>query len=319
MISPQLLKKRIGGIKNVNQITSAMELVAATKMRRAQETALNSRPYALSALEMLADISEGLAMELDNSKIFQSSLLEKRTIKSTMIVLIAADKGLAGPFNGAVFKKLENFLENTDSKNGPEFTYLAVGQRAADYLKRKRADIVAQFTKFGDVFKYAEIEPLAAQLVRGYEDKKWDRVIVFSTNFLSALRQEVIMRQLLPIDVVKIRETVQELVPETGRYAELRRSLIEARPARPQEFLIEPSPEIAINALLPLLFKMQIYHIILEANASEHSARRLAMKNATDNASKLISELTLEYNRSRQAIITKEISEITSTAAALQK
>ena len=113
--------------------------------------------------------------------------------------------------------------------------------------------------------------------------------------------------------------TVEELVPETGRYAELHRSLMEARPKRPLEYAIEPSPEIALKNLLPLLLKMQVYHIILEANVSEHSARRLAMKNASDNASKLISELTLAYNRSRQAVITKEITEITSGAAALKK
>lgn len=315
MISPQALKKRISGIKSVKQITSAMELVAATKMRRAQETALNSRGYAFSALELLANLYESLAAERNDTETAFSPLLEKRPVKKTLILLAAADKGLAGSFNGAVFKKLEQFM----AKDAAPAIFVAVGQKSVEYIKRRQFPLEAQFTKYGDIFNYDGIIPLANILIDGYEKKKWDRVIVFSTHFLSALKQEVVMRELLPVDVKKIRETVEELVPETGRFSQLRRSLIENRPAHPAEYLIEPSRESVLRELLPLLLKMQVYHIILEANASEHSARRVAMKNATDNAGELIHDLTLQYNRSRQAIITKEITEIVGAASALQK
>lgn len=321
MASLQNIKKRLQGIGSINKMTKAMELVAATKMRRAQEAALASRPWALSALEILANLLQSLeepeTQKLDLSKF---PLLAPRKVKKTAVLLIAADKGLAGSFNSAVFKKFEKFLErNRDEVADDEITYLAVGQKAVDYLKRRGFPAEAQFTRFGDIIQLSEVEPLATVLHEGYASQRWDRLIVFSTNFRSALKQDVIERQLLPLSFEKIREIVAEIIPETGRFAQLRSQILEDRPAEPVQYVIEPSPAEALQRLLPLLFTMQLYHLILEANASEHSARRMAMKNATDNASELIEDLTLLYNRTRQAVITKEITEITGTTAALNK
>ncbi len=316
MASIQDIKKRLGGIKSIKQMTSAMELVAATKMRRAQEAALSSRPYAFAALEILANLVESIG-EFNQSVTIP--LVTRRPVKKAAIFLVAADKGLAGAFNSSIFRKLETYLEENPAIMESDVAFVAIGQKAADYVRRKNFKLEARYTHFGDMAEYHEIEPLADLLLRGYTKETWDRVIVFSTHFVSTLRQEVLTRELLPIEFSKIRTTVEDIIPQTGRYAELRRSVLESRPARPIDYLIEPSPRETLEALLPLLFKMQIYHLILEANASEHSARRMAMKNASDNASDLISNLTLEYNRSRQAAITKEISEITGTAAALKK
>jgi len=319
MASLQHIKKRLEGIRGINQMTTAMELVAATKMRRAQEVALSSRPYAITALEILANLTESIASRNENEVMeLKRPLLDYRnTIKKTAVLLVASDKGLAGSFNSAVFKQFEKYLLENSAPSA-ELAYIAVGEKAYNYLHRKNVPIHAKFTKYGDVFRYEEIESLAELLRAGYAEHKWDRVLVFSTHFMSTLRQEVIVRQLLPIEVDKIRASVEEIIPEYGRYADFRKTIVAQRPARPVEYIIEPTREKALDALLPLLFKMQVYHLVLEANASEHSARRIAMKNASDNASELIDALTLQFNRSRQAAITKEIIEITGTAAALQ-
>jgi F-type H+-transporting ATPase subunit gamma len=322
MTSLQGIKKRLQGIRNINQMTSAMELVAATKMRRSQEAALSSRAYALTAFEILANLTESLTTAIADEalrlKVSDLPLLKERPVRRTAVVLVASDKGLAGAFNSAVFRKFEAYVA-AEHLDPSELSFIAIGQKAIDYAKRRNYTVSEQYTRQGDSIHLHEVEPIAQRLAAGYEAGTWDRVLVVSTHFMSTLRQDVFVRQLLPIDFAKIRATVEEIIPQTGRFSEMRRRLVESRPARPMEYIIEPSPEVALRHLLPLLFKMQVYHLILEANASEHSARRMAMKNASDNAGELIGELTREYNRSRQAAITKEIIEITSTAAALKR
>jgi len=310
--SLQNLKRRIGGVKNVNQITRAMELVAATKMRKSQELALNSRPYAYAALELLANLSSADGVSLP-------PLFEKRAVKKTALVLVTSDKGLAGAFNANVLKAFDRFLAaelNLQTTNYPlQTSYIAVGQKAANYLEKK-GKLRARFTRVGDFTTVEQVEPLAKLLVNGFLSGEWDRVIVFSMNFRSALLQEVVRRELFPIDVARLRETADELIPKTGRYSEYRRS--QELGARSQvDYIIEPSPEAILENLARHLILMQIYHLVLEANASEHAARRTAMKSASDNASELAGELSLQYNKSRQANITREIIEITAGAEAL--
>ncbi len=305
MESLQNLKSRTKAVRNVGQITKAMEVVSATKMRRAQEVALNSRPYAFKALDLLGKISESTPI--------QNPLLEKRDIKKTLLIIVASDKGLAGSFNAQVTKVAENFLKTRDTKNCPVIT---IGKKANAYSLRKKLEIVENISGAGDYATPSEIENIATTIIRGYENKDWDEVIAISTHFRTALKQEVLTRQILPVDIGKIKETVAEIIPETGRFSELRSELIEKNTAA-NDYLLEPSPEITISQLIPHLIKMQIYHLVLEANASEHSARRVAMKTASDNAEELVDDLTIVYNKARQAGITKELSEITSTQTAL--
>ncbi|MEY4731763.1 MAG: synthase gamma subunit [Candidatus Parcubacteria bacterium] len=309
--SLQNLKRRIGGVKNVNQITRAMELVAATKMRKSQELALNSRPYAYAALELLANLSAADGVSLP-------PLFERRTVKKTVLVLVTSDKGLAGAFNANVVKTFDRFISQ---ENIPDAAYIAVGQKAANYLEKKGA-LRAKFTRVGDYTAVEQVQPIAELLVHGFLSGEWDRVIVFSMNFRSALLQEVVRRELFPIDITRLRETADELIPKTGRYAELRKrgeiGLLAPRTGRQAtDYLIEPSPEAILTDLAQHLVLMQVYHLVLEANASEHAARRAAMKSASDNASELAGELSLQYNKSRQANITREIIEITAGAEAL--
>ncbi|OIP78196.1 MAG: ATP synthase F1 subunit gamma [Candidatus Portnoybacteria bacterium CG_4_8_14_3_um_filter_44_10] len=319
MESLQKTKNRISSAKNINQITKAMELVAATKMRKSQAIALSSRAYAYAALDFLANLSK-----LEEAVL--PPLLQKREIKKTAFVVVASDKGLAGSFNSSVFRTFEKYLvENKIDIFNDNYSFIAFGQKSANYLQRKKVKIANVFAKLGDFTQLSETRQLADFLSNGYLTKQWDRVLVFSMNFRTALRQEVLIRQILPVEFEVLKKTIKEIVPETGKFSELREnnntspspSSTEEGRSRIIDYLVEPSPEIVLKELAPHLIEMQVYHIILEANASEHAARRMAMKNASDNAEKLVGDLTLIYNKSRQAAITREIIEITAGAEVL--
>jgi len=318
MESPQNIKKRLKSVSNINKITKAMEMVAATKMRKSQEIALASRPYAFAALDFLATLSS-----LDRKL---PKLFEVREVKKVLFVLVSSDKGLAGAFNSSVFRKFEKHQkEYPASAKGSgvameEHLYLAVGEKAFNYLFKKGFSVIKKFVAVGDHTTPEQVRPLTEFLTEGYLQKKWDRVIVISTHFRSALKQEPHVRRVLPIDFDHIADTVKEIIPEHGKFADLmkehRISFVPDK-LKLKEYLIEPSPEKVLENLAGHLFFVQVYHLILEANASEHSARRMAMKTASDNASDLSEVLNLQYNKSRQSKITTEISEISAGAEAL--
>ena len=312
MESLQAIKSRRRAVQNIGQITKAMEVVSATKMRHAQETALASRAYAFLALEILGRVSANAPVT--------SPLMAARAIKTTALLLVASDRGLAGSFNTAVFRKAEEFLATDEFRNDPahRVVVVAVGRKAIRYAEKRRWDIAGRFEGFGDYADTEEVAPLTDLLIHGFADGSWDRVMAASTHFRTTLRQDPLTRQILPTDMAKIRETVDELIPEHGRFAELRKTREgNGRNVKPIEFIFEPSPAEALTALVPHLVRIQIYGLMLEANASEHSARRVAMKNASDNADDISGKLLLEFNKARQAAITKELIEITSTQSAL--
>ena len=296
-----------------------MELVAATKMRKSQEIALASRPYAFAALNLLANVSL-LKKNLPD-------LLKQRNVKKVLFVLVASDKGLAGSFNSSVFRKFEGHMQRDREKyKNEEHFFIAVGEKAFQYLSRKKYNVVKKFVQAGDYTTPEQIEPITNVIVDGYLKNpavggaSWDKVVIVSMHFASALRQEPHIRKALPIDFDGIQETVQEIIPQTGKFAELikEQNLNFVADKNITEYLIEPSPEMVLENLAKHLFFMQVYHLILEANASEHSARRLAMKTASDNASELGENLNLQYNKVRQAGITSQIIEIVSGSEALQ-
>lgn len=319
MESPQNIKKRLKSVSNINKITKAMELVAATKMRKSQEIALASRPYAFAALDFLATVSG-----LDSSKL--PELFKHRDIKRVLFVLVSSDKGLAGAFNSSVFRKFESHFakasrdEAAEKWQSEEHLYVAVGEKAFNYLSKKGLNVVKKFVSVGDYTLPEQVHPLTDFIIDGYLGKKWDRVVIISTHFRSALKQEAHVRRVLPVDFDHIKETVEQIIPERGKFADLiKEQQISFVPdkAKIKEFLIEPSAKEVLRKLADHLFFIQVYHLILEANASEHSARRMAMKTASDNASDLGEVLNLQYNKSRQSKITTEISEISAGAEAL--
>ena len=233
-----------------------------------------------------------------------------------MIVLVTSDKGLAGAFNSNVIRHFEKFLKTSGKNISKENDhFIAVGQKAAQYLE-KNMKVCEKFVRVGDYTTVEEVRPIAELIIKSFLDGECDEVILFSTHFRSALRQEVMQRKILPVSFESITATLNELVPEHGRFAEANQPL--ATSHQPLvEYLIEPSAEEVLDDLARHLVLMEIYHVILEANASEHAARRLAMKSASDNARDIVQELNLAYNKSRQAAITKELTEITAGAESL--
>lgn len=313
MESPQNIKKRLKSVKNINQITKAMELVSATKMRKSQQIALDSRPYAFAALDFLATLS---VLENKLPPLFET----RKTIKKVLFVVVASDKGLAGAFNSSVFKKFELHMKEDTQHVGEEKMFVAVGEKANAYLTKRNFKVLKKFVQAGDYTSPDQVAPLTEFIVKGYLAKDFDRVIIISTHFRSALKQEAHVRRILPIDFDHVADTIREIIPERGKFAELiKEHHISFVPEleKIKEYTIEPSPEKLLEKLAEHLFSMQMYHLILEANASEHSARRMAMKTASDNAKDLGNKLNLQYNKSRQSRITTEISEISAGAEAL--
>jgi F-type H+-transporting ATPase subunit gamma len=316
MESPQNIKKRLKSVANIGQITKAMELVSATKMRKSQQIALDSRPYAFAALDFLATLSV-----LEGHKL--PPLFEvRKNLKRVLFVLVSSDKGLAGAFNSSVFKKFEQHLKvHKKEWENEEHFYAAVGEKSFAYLQKRGFKVLQKFTSVGDFTTPEQVKPLADFIVKGYLEKDFDRVVIISTHFVTALKQEPHVRRILPIDFDHMAQTIKEIIPERGKFAELiKEHNINFVPDKKKlkEYTIEPSSEKVLAKLSEHLLFMQVYHLILEANASEHSARRMAMKTASDNAKDLGENLNLQYNKSRQSRITTEITEISAGAEALQ-
>ena len=307
MESAQNLKRRIRSVQNIGTITKAMELVAATKMRRSQELALTSRPYAYTALELLGILS-GM------KDVTMPDILTVRPVAKTAFVLMTSDKGLAGSFNSAVLRRFEAYVrENRIDLKDPQYSFIAIGQKAKSYLDRRGLNVIHSFVRVGDYTRMEEVVPIADAFIKGFLRHDFDSVMVFFTTFVTAIRQDAVVREFLPINYEKIKESIEETIPRAGRYSEYARSE-KFFEDKNREYLIEPTPTEVMAELAPKLLTIRIHHMILEANASEHSARRVAMKNASDNASELSENLNVEYNKSRQAAITNQIIEITSGA-----
>lgn len=290
MPSTRDIRRRIKSVKNTRQITKAMELVAASKMKKAQAAALAGRPYA----QLMADMLAALASRVDESA---HPFLVQREVKTRGILLFTTDKGLAGPLNANLFKVV------TEVK-GPA-KYVVIGRKGAQFLARTRRDMVADFN-VTDRVTFAEVKVAAEFLVKMYLEGTVDTVEVIYPRFKNTLVQEPTLRPLLPL--ANVKEFVAQLQADAGAR--------HTPGADTREMLFEPSAKQVLEALLPFYVNRYIYQIALSFKASEHSARMVAMKTAKDNATKLLGDLTLEYNKARQAAITQEILEIAAASFA---
>lgn len=313
MSSSKILKQRIKSVRNTSQITKAMEVVSATKMRKSQGFALNARPYAAASLEMLKNL-------LSRTPILPP-LLQPREVKKAALLVVTSDKGLAGALNANIIRKAEAWMDEQKKENLP-FTLIVVGKKARDYFTRRKAPIHESFISFGDYSTPEDTLPVAETMLKGFLEVTWDAADVVYTNFKTTLKQEAVLRKLLPVSQQGIEEMVAGILPERGRFAfggdTSEKYTSSLSRSYSYEYKFEPSAAEILNELVPQLIRMHIHHIILESNASEHSARMVAMKSASDNAKDLIGELTLEYNKSRQAGITRELTEITAGKEALE-
>lgn len=289
MSSARQVKQRIATAKNISKITKAMEMVSASKMRKAQEKALNARAYSQAIISSLHLLSE-------NSDASLHPLLKINQSGDHIAVIISTDRGLCGNLNQAMFKALINWKKTYE--NG---YVLAVGKKAIQFCQYYGIAIHAQFTNIEDNVSTSDITPISQMLINGYINNQYQTVTIFYTNFVNTLTQKPIRYQLLPLQSEKIKEDLTPI--DTNQHA---------------EYIFEPSSQEILNSLLPFYVENTIFQSFLESKASEHSARMVTMKNASDNAREVVSELQLISNKQRQASITSELLDITTATVSLQ-
>jgi len=279
------IKGRIKGVQSTHKITKAMEVVSSTKFKRYSALVGKARPYAQSLNDILANIAIGISNE-------KHPLFDGRDeVKKIGVIVMASDRGLCGSFNSNIMKQLEKIRAANPDK---EVSVIAIGKKARDYCKKRDIDVKAEYIQLIPETMFEKAKEISENIVEFYYENIFDEVHLIYAEFISALASEVKVKQLIPVER-KEKEASEKNEP----------------------YIFEPSAEAILSTLLPKYLNIEIYQAILENTASEHSARKQAMKNATDNAEDLMSNLTLQYNQARQAAITQEIAEIVGGAAAL--
>jgi F-type H+-transporting ATPase subunit gamma len=292
MPSTRDIRRRIRSVKNTAQITKAMQMVAAAKMRKAQQAALVGRPYAELMNSILAEAAPRIAG-------FEHPLMKTREVKKTGIILVSTDRGLCGALNGNLTREAAKLDKNTT-------IFISAGKKGAQFVARTKRQLAAEFT-YKDSPTFAEARAVSRFAQEMFLKGEVDAVDIMFTNFISTLVQQPKRIPFLPVG------TIKAVTAGVGAQAQ---ELPQAGP-RIDTFEFEPDEKTVLGALLPHSLNFQVHQILLEARASEHSARMVAMKNATDNAKQLIKDLTLEYNKLRQSNITKELLEIATAQMAV--
>ena len=290
MASPRELRRRIKSVKNTSQITKAMQMVAASKMRKAQQGALAGRPYAALMNTVLAEVTANIGD-------FKHPLLEKHHTGKRAVILISTDRGLCGALNSNLMREAAKLDKATT-------LYICAGRKGSQFIARTKRHLAAEFT-YKDTPQFSEARAIAKFAQELFTKGEVDGVDVLYTRFISTLNQKFELRPLLPVGELR--------AVEAGMNGDLKGATLERTGV---EYLFEPSAGEVLGTLLPHYVNYLVFQMLLEARASEHSARMVAMKNATDNAQQLIKDLTIEYNKMRQAAITKELLEIASAQMA---
>jgi F-type H+-transporting ATPase subunit gamma len=308
------IKRRIKSVHNTKKITKAMEMVSAAKMRRAISNVLATRDYANLAWATVLNLSETTDPQ-------NNPLLQKREVKKVALLVISSNRGLCGGFNASVtqkavasIKKHEKTVEQTD--------IITLGTKARDLLINQDYQVIADFEKQDVTLSAMEVSSVARMLVDDYAAGTYDKVMVAYTDYVSTIKQISRVKQLLPIEkeadeylgIVGESEGIQT----TKEFIKEKQERYLKKGEYQYEYLFEPNPEEVLKEMMPRLIEVQIYQAVLESDASEHSARMMAMRNASDAAVDMIDNLTLIYNQARQAAITQEIAEISSGKAALE-
>ncbi|MFA5935293.1 MAG: ATP synthase F1 subunit gamma [Patescibacteria group bacterium] len=298
-LSPRLIRRRIKSVANTRKITKAMELVAASKMRKSVQLALASRSYSKSAKEIVDDVR----VFVDPST--HPLLAGRKTSKSALVIVAASDRGLCGGFNAQLLKKSMEFLRGRGEK---DLKIVTVGKRAEAAVRRAGFPIIGAFEAISNAPSFERSRPVGDFAYKEFMAGRVDRVFMVYTDYRSAISVVPTVVQLLPIvPEDDIKDTIARTVDED-----------EEETFDEPDILFEPDPRSILDALLPRLLETRIYQGLLESSASEHSARMLAMRSATDNASDMLQDLTLTFNQARQAGITREISEISAGKAAIE-
>jgi F-type H+-transporting ATPase subunit gamma len=288
--SPREIRRRIRSVKNMSQITRAMEMVAASKMRRAQDRVTSGRPYSERLREVLGDLA---SLQLDADEMKKFPLLEQREVKRTMVILITPDRGLSGSLTTNILRRATQYIRNEAPGGNP--MVIAVGKKGRDFAARTDQDLVAEFIQIGDRPSLDDVRPIAQVAIHEFLEGHVDAVHILYPQFINTLTQRPEVLQLLPI------------------------TKPEGSPERAADYIFEPSSDDVLNQLLPRYVEINLYQAVLENVASFYSAQMVAMRNATDNAKELSDDLSLAYNKARQAQITNEVAEIAAGANAFRK
>lgn len=298
MPSTQQYRRRIRSVKNTRQITKAMEMVASVKMQRAVKAFQLERAYVQDTWNLLVNLG---AAENDS----KNPLLMVRPVKKVAVLVVSSDRGLCGSFNSDIFRKFRSYIEeNPDKISFENLDIVVIGRKGLDAINKYGiGNIVASFESQEKDVTFDKTTAASKLLIEGFEQKKYDKVLIIYSHFVSSLAQKPVIKQLLPVSEDHLD------TPE----------LWESRPVEEEkpEYLFEPGREEVLTQLLPQFLKTQVYGAILESNASEQSAQMVAMKSASDNAADLINDLQLTYNSIRQDSITREIAEISAGAESL--
>lgn len=290
------IKSKIKSIVRTRKVTKAMEAVSAVKMRKSQIRAVSGRPYATAALSVL----ERMSVSLSDVK---HPLTEKRPLKKVALIVVTSDKGLCGVLNSAVtreaYARAESFGLSKESVD-----IYAFGRKGAEFFDRRGYTIREKFENVSDDVTITDLAKASNDVASAFMDKAYDRVDVVYTNFKSTFEQEAVARTILPLSLEAVGQIVGGIIPEKGKFAEKERA------KGPSYYTVEPSPEAVLQSLIPRLVGVLFYHALLESKASEHSSRMVAMKNASDKSLERSRLLTRQFNRARQAVITREVSEI---------
>ena len=300
------IKSKIKSVDRTRKVTKAMESVSAVKMRKSQIKALSGRPYARAALTILERVSPAL-------KTARHPLTETRTLKRAALIVVTSDKGLCGVLNAAVLKEFERRVAELGLSRDA-IDIFAYGRKGAEHALRRGHTLRSRFDNISDLISVSDLEATVREVTIEYEKGTYDRVEVVYTNFYSTFEQRSVSEIILPLAVESFRNIVTSIAPTKGAMHDVS---FDATPV--PFYTVEPSAESVISVLLPQLISVFVYHMLLEGKASEHSARMVAMKNASDKSRDVSKLLTRTYNKLRQAAITREVSEIVGGIEAMAK
>ncbi|OKH27369.1 F0F1 ATP synthase subunit gamma [Chroogloeocystis siderophila] len=314
MANLKAIRDRIQSVKNTQKITEAMRLVAAARVRRAQEQVIATRPFADRLAQVLYNLQDRLRFED-----VDLPLLKKREVQSVGLLVISGDRGLCGSYNTNVIRRAENRAKELKAE-GLDYKYVLVGRKAIQYFQRRDQPIDATYTGLEQIPTAAEASSIADELLSLFLSETVDRIELVYTKFVSLVSSRPVVQTLLPLDAQGLETADDEIFRLTTRGGEFeveRQKVSTTVRSFPRDMLFEQDPVQILDALLPLYLNNQLLRALQESAASELAARMTAMNNASDNASELIDNLTLSYNKARQAAITQEILEVVGGAQAL--
>lgn len=316
MANLKFIRDRIKSVKNTKKITEAMRLVAAAKVRRAQEQVIATRPFA----DRLAQVLYGLQARLKFEEA-DLPLLKQRQVKKVGLLVVTGDRGLCGGYNSSIIRRAEERIRDL-KQEGIEYTLILVGRKATQYFQRREQPISKTYIGLEQVPTAAQAAGVADELLSLFLSETVDRVELIYTRFVSLVNSRPVIQTLLPLDPQGLEtpdDEIFRLTTRAGRFQVERQAASTEKPQEfPQDMIFEQNPVDILDALLPLYLNNQLLRSLQESAASELAARMTAMNNASDNASSLISALTLSYNKARQAAITQELLEVVGGAEALK-